>query len=277
MTAIRPAGGVLRTVTATPDPPPLGVPNPIHATAGATEAGYEGALVAGVRTYGWVAEVLVAVAGEAWMDGGWVDFTLRRPLFAGEEVTISVVPGEGGWALQVAKGGDRVVLDGTAGLGTASWFDELDPPEPSPPQGPPALRASYTVATAPIGEPLQPLGTMVSAGDAQRLATVDLGLDGTMVPVDRLHPWFLASRMAPLTRHNFTYGPTIHVRSQIQHCGPAPVGTEVVVGARIIDAYERKGHCYQVLDGVLHTTDGTELARLRHHSIFRPRGTAAPG
>ena len=83
--------------------------------------------------------------------------------------------------------------------------------------------------------------------------------------------------MAPLTRHNFTYGPTIHVRTQIQHRGPAAVEQEVVIGARIVEVYDRKDHWYQVLDGRVAggggAADGPALARLRHHSIFRPRGT----
>ena len=87
--------------------------------------------------------------------------------------------------------------------------------------------------------------------------------------------------MAPLTRHNFTYGPTIHVRTQIQHRGPARAEQEVVVGARIVEVYDRKDHWYQVLDGLVVGDGGTpgcpELARIRHHSIFRPRGTDLPG
>ena len=71
------------------------------------------------------------------------------------------------------------------------------------------------------------------------------------VPDGRLHPWFLAGRMAPLTRHNFTYGPTIHVRTQIQHRGLARADQEVVVGARIVEVYDRKDHWYQVLDGLV--------------------------
>lgn len=276
MTAARATDGVIRTVTATPDPPPAGIPNPIHADAGASEAGYQGALVAGVRTYGWVADVVVEVAGETWLDAGWADVSLRRPLFAGEELTISVIPDSGGWALRAAKSGDRVVLEGTAGLGEAAFLAGLDPPPPVPAQAPPPVRASYTVATVPIGEPLRPLGATVSLDAAVRLATTDLGIDRTALPPGRLHPWFLAGRMAPLTRHNFTYGPTIHVRTQIQHLSPALAGREIVAGARIVDAYERKGHCYQVLDGVVHDAGGTELARLRHHSIFRPRGTGVP-
>jgi hypothetical protein len=267
---------VTRTVVATADPPPVGIPNPIHAADGASTAGYAGALVAGVRTYGWVAEAVVEVLGAGWLDDGWADVTLRRPLFAGDQLTITVERSG-----SVAAGvGSRVVLDGSVGLGAAPWVGELDPPPPQPALDPPFVRPTYTVATAPVGEALRPLGAYVSAAAARRLALDDLGQARSCVPDDRLHPWFLAARMAPLTRHNFTYGPTIHVRTQIQHRGPAAVEQEVVIGARIVEVYERNEHWYQVLDGLVAGAGGgpgcPELARLRHHSIFRPRGTTMP-
>ena len=56
---------MIRSVTATADPPPVGIANPIHAADGASGAGYAGALVAGVRTYGWVAESVIEVLGAA--------------------------------------------------------------------------------------------------------------------------------------------------------------------------------------------------------------------
>jgi hypothetical protein len=266
----------------------VGIPNPIHDEDGAGGAGYAGALVAGVRTYGWVAEAVVEVLGPGWLDDGWADVTLRRPLYAGDLVTIIVGPSgsaPGGADAAPARTvsatvGERVVLDGAVGLGPASWAGDIDPPEPGPALGPPDLRPTYTIDSAPVGRPLRPLGAYLSASGARRLALDDLGQTGSRVPHERLHPWFLAARMAPLTRHNFTYGPTIHVRTQIQHRGPARAGQEVVVGARIVEVYVRKDHWYQVLDGLVVGDGGApgcaEMARIRHHSIFRPRGTVMP-
>ena len=61
--------------------------------------------------------------------------------------------------------------------------------------------------------------------------------------------------------------------------GPARADQEVVVGARIVEVYDRKDHWYQVLDGLVVGGGGApgsaELARIRHHSIFRPRGTVS--
>jgi len=259
-------------LVATPDPPPSGVPNPVHSAAGAAAAGYAGALVAGIRIYGWAAELVVERFGTSWLETGWADVTLRRPLFAGEQVTVAMGSDDGDGATVEVRTDDRVVLDGRVGTGAAAWASVIEPPPFAPAQDPPPVRPGYDLATAPLGAPLRPLGVTVDDRAAHRLATTDLGRDRSVVPADRLHPWFLAGRMAPLTRHNFTYGPTIHVRSQIQHVGPARLG-EVVVGAVIREVYDRNGHAYQVLDGAVTDGDGRGIARIRHHTIFRPRGT----
>ena len=133
----------------------------------------------------------------------------------------------------------------------------------------------YELSSVPLNEPLTPLGAWVTRDTASDMVSSDLGLDDPhyqgreTVPI---HPYFVAGRMAPLTRHNFTYGPTIHVRSQIQHCKQGTSDREVLINAQIVDAYERKGHWYQVLDGIVSSDEGM-LAQLRHTTIFRPRGT----
>lgn len=268
-----------RTVVATHDPPPKGIPNPIHDDAGATASGYAGALVAGVRTYGWCSAEIVADVGDGWLDDGWVDYSLHRPAFVGDEIVIGAADG-----VIEATTSNGLVLSGTYGRGEALFAADLDPPSVAAGEEPPEVRPQPTLDDIPVGRPLRPLEVRVSSDAAGRLATDDLG-----VPLDgwsrRIHPYFLAARMAPLTRHNFTYGPTIHVRSQIQHVGPAIYPTDgsdqfLTVGARIVDAYERKAHWYQVLDGVVSmaavrgaTEAARVVARIRHHTIFSPRGT----
>src|SRR6478672_10574114 len=151
---------VTRSVTATPDPPPVGIPNPIHGEDGASDAGYAGALVAGVRTYGWVAEAVAEVLGPGWLDDGWADVALRRPVYAGDVVTIVVGPAasdDGAVAVRAAVG-SREVLDGAVGLGAAVWAGDIDAPAPGPPEEPPAVRPTYTIESAPVGRPLRPLG-----------------------------------------------------------------------------------------------------------------------
>lgn len=266
-------------IIATEDPPSSGVNNPIHDTAGAGAAGYENALVTGVRTYGWAVQTLTKALGTRWLASGWVDFQLRRPLYAGETLRIELSQASEHWALSCIAGDadqERVVLEGSAGNGEAPWLQDLEPPAAAPALQPLAEQPSYDLSNVPLRTPLRPLGVYVSSESARNMVSEDLGLSIAHYLDDQtpgyIHPYFLAGRMAPLTRHNFTYGPTIHARSQIQHIREARSEREIVAGAQIVDAFERRGHLYHVLDGIVSDDDG-ELARLRHTSIFRPRGT----
>ncbi|MDG2114625.1 MAG: hypothetical protein P8N02_18700, partial [Actinomycetota bacterium] len=174
------------------------------------------------------------------------------------------------------------------GLGDAEWLGDIDPPAAQPGGDPPALRPTYDLGTVPVGQPLIPLGVHVSAGAAGRLATDDLDLEHPIhrrryVELDPpvVHPYFVAGRVAPLTRHNFTYGPTIHFRSQIQHRAVALADQDITITGRIVDAYDRNDHWYQVLDcvvagSVVAGSRDRDLALIRHHTIFRPRGTTMP-
>lgn len=262
---------------ATADPPPRGIPNPIHDGDGAAAAGYAGALVAGVRTYGWAAETIARALGSSWRERGWVDVNLRRPLFAGERLTIDVAPTQNTARVMCRAGTEgRVVLDGEAGPGEADWLGQLKPPPITPAAPAPQALSAYNLNTVPLQVPLTPLGVTLSDTAARRLVAADLSATTahylTAPAPAPVHPYFLAGRVAPLTRHNFIYGPTIHVRSQIQHIREGYADRQITVGAQIVNAYERNGHWYQVLDAVVSDPEGA-LALIRHHTIFRPRGT----
>ncbi len=268
-------------VVATPDPPTSGANNPIHDSAGASAAGYSAPLVTGVRTYGWAVSTLVQALGPSWLHSGWVEFELRRPLFAGETLHIKAHLDEGFVHFQCLAGDgaqSRLVVEGRAGNGDASWLEDLHPPAIAAAEEPRSPLLSYDLSSAPLHVPLRPLGELVDAAYAKAMVTTDLGLTDSPIANSAdaaktaIHPYYLAGRMAPLTRHNFLYGPTIHVRSQIQHCRQPTAPAEIVAGAQIIEAFERNGHLYHVLDGIVSDGEG-ELARIRHRSIFKPRGT----
>ncbi len=268
---------IVDTLVTSEDPIPDGVPNPIHETEGADAAGYAGALVSGIRTYGWAADTITKALGETWRESGWVDYSLRRPLFADEVLNIILEEDNDHWSISCVAGEDekRVVLDGTAGLGNAAWLDELEPPEPGVMQPQPESLPTYDLDHVPLRQPLNPLTVHLSSERSRLLVAQDLGLDtphyiSEDVEPAFVHPYFLSGRMSPLTRHNFVYGPTIHARSQIQHKREARADQDITVSAQIVDAYDRKGHWYQVLDGIV--TDGEgDVALIRHHTIFRPR------
>lgn len=253
------------------------ISNPIHSTAVAAEYGFRGALVGGVTVYGWTVPPIVAVLGERWLADGWVDVSFRRPVYPGDEVRATVAEdGEGGHDLVLARAdGDRCLV-GKVGLGPAPFLADLHVPHRRRAEPPPADLPYLTLANAPTGRDLRPMFVPFTRADA-----IDYALTKQVDSDDRwigdralLHPGWLAARMTPMLHHSYDYKPAIHTRSQIQHLAPARVGRGVTVAGHFVEAFERKGHHYAVVDGVILDDAGMEVARLRHTTIFRvaPRG-----
>ena len=272
------------TKVAVPDPPETIEANPIHGSAGAAAAGYAGALVAGVHTYGWATAAVLDAFGDRWLSDGWADVAYRRPVYDGDELVTTATPvaddgssdrdADGLVSLRTVAPGDRVVLEGSAGVGRAAWFEELEMPEwrdPQPPV-PAAELVRMQLASAPLHRDYRPMAVDATRSFATAWASTRLDdhdprwYDGEQ---PWLHPSFLAGRMTPLFRHNYRYGPAIHVRTRIQHLAPARAGQCLVVAARLHDAYERKGHHYHESDCWIFGEDGTALAAKRHIGIFK--------
>lgn len=260
------------------DPDEVVEANPVHGAAGAVALGYRDALVAGIHTYGWATEAVIAALGEGWLDDGWADVAYRRPVHPGDDLVTIVEPGEGGAAgVRTTVGVDGpVVLEGEVGRGRAAWFAELEVPERRRPEPevPEAELVRMELASAPVGQDFRPMAVDASVAFARAWAAVRLDdrhprwHEGDH---PRLHPSFLAGRMTPLFRHSYRYGPAIHMRTRIQHLAPARAGQELVVAARLHAVYERKGHHIHESDCWIFGEDGQAVAAKRHTGIFLVR------
>lgn len=246
--------------------------NPIHSTAVATEYGFRGALVGGVTTYGWMAPAIIEALGERWLEDGWAEVAFRRPIFPGDELTarIEQISDESWDAAMINQDGERCIA-GWVGLGKAAWFDDINVPQRRQPEERPASMPYLTMENAPVGEDLRPLAFPFSLENARTYAR-DKQRDESALwtaPGGHIHPGWIAGRMTPLLHHSYDYSPSIHARSRIQHLAPAITGQTIVYGGHFVETFERKGHHYGVVDGLMLSEDGRELARLRHTTIFR--------
>lgn len=250
------------------------ISNPIHSTEVAAKYGFRGALVGGVTVYGWLTPVILEVLGERWLRDGWADVRFRRPVFPGDVLTARATP-TGAETADVAMLHENgsAAIEGVAGLGRAPWFEDLAlssrrDAEPRPDSCP-----ELTLATAPGRSELRPMLVPFSLEDAGAYATTLQRDDSPRFngPDALVHPGWIAARMTPLLKHSYAYGPSIHIRSQVQHLAPAHAGQDFTVAGVFLQAYEQKGHHVAELDGSLLAADGTELARLRHTTIFRIR------
>ncbi len=268
-TAIRPGH---RTITAFLDgPDTMDIRNVIHATDGAKEYGYKAALVGGVTVYGWAAPAILQAFGEEWLNTGWVDVSFRKPVYPGDEMTVDVTPdAEGTATLAMKNQDDAVCVSATLGMGTPDFVSEFTLPSRRTAEPEPADRPQLTMMSAPVGTDLRPMAVPYTLADARAYAEdKQRDLDPRWsAEGGYIHPGWMAARMTPLIHHSYHYGPAIHARSQIQNLRPARLDQTVTVCGHFLKTYERKGHHYAVIDGVILGEDGAELSYLRHTTIF---------
>lgn len=259
------------------------IDNIIHSTEGAAKFGFQGALVGGVTVYSWAVPALLDGLGEDWLDSGWIDFRLRRPVYPGDEITTRVrqTPPSGGSGREVTQGGSveftmskasgEVCIAGTAGLGHADFYSELAIAQnrsPVPPADPPIL---LTPQNLPIGEDLPAMAVPMSLEDAADYADNFARDPHPRWRGDdaRLHPGWIAGRCVRLTKHTYNYPAGIHAGSQIQMLAPAHAGQTLMVSGHVTDGYRRKQHEYCLLDVTISSESGEDLARLRHRTIYQ--------
>ena len=262
-----------RRITAFMEDPDAARPgNPIHSTSGGTEYGYAGALVGGVTIYGWTTPAIIEALGGRWLDHGWCEVTFRRPTYPGDEMAARLTEQtDGTFELRMTNQEGASCIVGAAGLGDAPWLGQLLTPDRLEAEPRPESLPGLTLDNAPVGKDLRPLAVAVTAQDARHYASEQARDQHPLYQNGRprLHPGWLAARSAPLLHHSFEYAPSIHVRSHIQHLAPAFAGQTVTVAGRCVEAYERKGHHYIVVDGLIMAEDGAPLARVRYTEIFR--------
>lgn len=253
----------------------LEIDNIIHSTEGAAMFGFEQALVGGVTVYSWAATALIEALGENWLDSGWIDFRLRRPVYPGDMITTRVTTSDAASSptveFNMAKASGDVCIAGVAGLGEAEFFSDLAiaqnravVPQAVPP-------TELTRQNLPVGEDLPAMAVPMSLDDAAAYAD-QFARDphprwrGAGA---RLHPGWIAGRCTRLIRHTYSYPAGIHAGSQIQMLAPALADQTLVVSGHMTDGYRRKLHEYCLLDVTISDESGRDIARLRHRTIYQ--------
>ncbi len=277
---------VERTITAFLDgDDSLEINNIIHSTAGAARFGYSGPLVGGTTVYAWSIAALVEALGEDWLDEGWVEFQLRKPVYPSEVITTrvtpisdSVIPAQAGISPQdsaaveftMTKHTGDIAVRGTAGLGVADFNSEISTATDRTPQPEPADRPFITRAVAPLGEDLPAMAIDLSAAEAawyaeQKAHDAHPLWHGANA---RVHPGWIAQRANALLAHTWRYT-AIHASSQIQHLAPVHPDQTLLVSGRLDSGYERKGHEYAIIDLTVTGEDGQDLVRMRQPTIYQ--------
>ena len=251
------------------------ITNPIHSTEVAKSYGFDGPLVGGVTVWGWATDTILAAVGEGWLEEGWSEYSFRQPTFPGDTLAIRARLNEGSsaasWTVEMVNQSGAVCVSGMVGLGRAEWLDELVKPRSMGPTNESGSKGPLTLENARVGKDWSAMELDFSKEVSEEFIALKQRTDNPLF-IDKnavSHPSWTAGWAEMILRHNFAIPSSMHTKSRVQHHRKIPVGTSVIGGAHLIDAYERKAHHFANYDVLLVDGEGVELAQLRHWTIFK--------
>ena len=253
------------------------IENPIHSTEVARAYGYDGPLIGGVTVWGWATDTIIQALGNDWITRGWSEYSFRKPVFPGNVLTITAESDAEDltkpWNVTMNNQSGDICVIGKIGLGQTKWENTLTRPvnmSPSEATEKPPLtldRASQETSwTALEVEFNDHIYEEINHKNRLTFNSIFDHRSG-MKPI--AHPSWIAGWAEALMRHNFDIPSSMHTKSLVKHHSSVPLGTTIVGGAEVIDAYERKGHHYVEFDVLLKDTNEKDIAQIRHRTIFR--------
>lgn len=248
--------------------------NKIHDDTVAKQYGFRGGLVPGVSVYAYMTYPLVQSFGEAWLTRGKAQVQFTKPLYEGDQVTVSstvTVSADTGLSLKVTSSN---ATGDACGIGTAQYpaVGEAVPEPGVVPVGPRQVeRVPVSWEAVVVGQPLAVRTLQVSQADNE--AYCRLHADDLMLyrgPKGLVHPGMLLRQCNRVLSEHFMLGPWIHVGSDIAIYRPCQIGEPIEIRGVPVEKFEKKGHEFVGLD-VLLLVDGAVAQRVKHTCIFRPR------
>lgn len=241
--------------------------NRIHDDTVARRFGFTGGLVPGVDVYAYMAHPPVARWGRAWLERGTAECRFGKPVYDGEQATITATPDGDGLALLVQSQGNTCATGAAAlpqsapAIDLATWPIPPAPPQTRPPASPESLAEDTWLAITP---------QHVTPDFAARYYD-DVRETDPLYPTEGLiHPGLILRTCNWALTHNVALGPWIHVGSQVQNLSAGHIGETLTVRARVARNHEHKGHLFVELDALV-LADARPIARIAHTAIYRPR------
>jgi hypothetical protein len=241
---------LVRAVNTAPDSE-----NKMHDDRVAAEYGFRGGLVPGVTIYGYMTVPVLKVLGPEWLRRGAMDVRFFQPFYEGEEVAISTADLPDG----------RIKIEASTRASATAWIH-------NDPQGA-DLPAEFSASKRePSRETIRPGMTLATLEKILDLSqqSVSAPYDAFIGPERFAHPAIILGLANELLMHNYNLGPWIHSSSELRNAQPARDGDHLHVHGKIVDAYERKGHEFVMLDAAI-LSGGHLLTRIRHTAIWKPR------
>jgi acyl dehydratase len=245
--------------------------NKMHDDTVARRFGFTGGLVPGVDVFAYMSHMPVAKWGRAFLERGLMDGRFVKPVYDGEMAEVTAEDDGDGILIKVTSRGElcasgRASLKAAAPQVSLNDFTDVAPVA----KRDPVDSRSYEVDKW-LGIPAY---TQTTDAATQYLA--DIRETDTLYSRDSLmHPGMLLRTMNWALMENAILGPWIHVGSTIQHLAAAKVGDVLTARARVTGNYERKGHLFVELDGLIVANGKMPVAHCQHTAIYQPRESMA--
>lgn len=230
--------------------------NRIHDDRIAAAYGFGGGLVPGVTVFGYMAYAVIRRFGESWLENGSMDVRFYQPFYEGEQVEVEIVELEQG----------RIKVEAPPRAAGTAWIDSAAHDLELPPAQSIADRVPASRATIYPGVVL---GTLEKSLDLSQPGMA-APLDAWIGPLRLAHPAILLALANEILVRNYNLGPWIHTASEVRNARPARDGERLHVRGKIVEAYERKGHEWVVLDVAILSGDAL-VSRIRHTAIWKLR------
>lgn len=245
--------------------------NKMHDDSVARRFGFQGGLVPGVDVFAYMSHMPVAKWGRAFLERGLMDGRFFKPVYDGEVAVVTAEDTADGLAIRVESRGELCAT------GTASM-----------PSDTPTISLSDFQSVAVAGKTGPADERSYAAGKWLAIPPFTLGVQGSeeylrdaretdpLYANEKIvHTGMLLRTMNWALMENAKLGPWIHVGSTIRYLATAGVEDELSVRARVTGNYERKGHKFVELDGLIVANGSRPIARCQHIAIYQPRETMA--
>ena len=242
--------------------------NKIHDDAVAGRFGFRGGLVPGVDVYAYMTHLPVARWGRAWLERGTATCRFDKPVYDGEDATVTASETANGLDVRVDSHGE-LCATGVATLpGTPAAAPALGAVPPTPPAT--EARPAADERTLAVGMLLGMKPLAVTPDFSARYLADVRETEPLYAREGLMHPGLILRTCNWALMQNVKLGPWIHVGSIVQNLGVGRVGEDLSVRARVSNNYDRKGHRFVELDAVV-TSNAAPVAHIVHTAIYRPR------
>jgi hypothetical protein len=240
--------------------------NKIHDDVVANRFGFTGGLVPGVDVFAYLAHMPMAKWGKAWLSGGAMHARFVKPVYDGDEASISASERDDWLDLSIFSRGELCANGAAKPLGAPAsahliGFAHMPDPDRRPPASMQSLAPGLVLgARRETYTRIEGLAHIAAVRD-------DAGLydDGRVANA----AWLLR-RANYILADNVRLGPWIHVESAIDLHSLLHDGEDLEVRAVVAENVETKGHLMVVLD-VQMCAGSRPIMSCRHWAIYEPR------